>query len=142
MNIRPLTEQLYICPQLTEANIADAVKLGIRTVICNRPDQEEPDQPDFATVQQQLEQAGIRHNLFQPVTAPTINTADATHFADLLAQAEQPVLAFCRTGTRSTLLWGYGQAKQGRPVAEIIAVAAAAGIDLSSAEARLQAEQP
>ena len=141
MSIHLLADNLYISPQLTLADIDALSQAGIRTVICNRPDHEEPGQPDFATVQQWLTDAGIAHIHFQPVTAPTITTADADHFNQLLTNAATPVLAYCRTGTRCTLLWGYTQAKQGRPITEILNTAAHAGIDLNSAAARLQAEQ-
>ena len=51
MPIRKLTDSLYISPQLTEADVQEAVRLGIQTVICNRPDGEEENQPAFAEVQ-------------------------------------------------------------------------------------------
>ncbi|MGB4882355.1 MAG: TIGR01244 family sulfur transferase [Neisseria sp.] len=142
MIIQPLADQLFIGTQINDAeDIAQITKLGIRTVICNRPDQEEPGQPTFATVQQWLADAGIQNIVLQAVTAPAITAADGAKLEQLLADAEQPVLTYCRTGTRCALLWGFGQAKQGRPVAEIIAAATAAGVDISGAEARLQAEQ-
>lgn len=59
MPIRKLTDSLYIAPQLTEADVQEAVHLGIQTVICNRPDGEEENQPAFAEVQNWFKEAGI-----------------------------------------------------------------------------------
>lgn len=138
MNIRKLAEGLYIAPQLTPADAADAAALGIRSVICNRPDGEADDQPAFNQVQQWLAEAGITHTVHQPVLAPAINRQDISRFQTLLNQTEKPVLAYCRTGTRSTLLWAFHQVQNGLPVAEAVAAAKQAGVDLGSFEPRLQ----
>lgn len=138
MSIRKLADQLYIAPQLTEADVKEAAALGIRTVICNRPDGEEENQPAFAQIQNLLEAAGIRTAHHQPVVAPAINAADVAAFHKLLENADQPVLAYCRTGTRCSLLWGYHQVQNGSTAAEVAAAAAAAGVNLDNFQARLQ----
>lgn len=138
MNIRKLAEGLYIAPQLTRSDAADAAALGIRSVICNRPDGEADGQPAFNQVQQWLADAGITHTVHQPVVAPAINQQDAARFQTLLNQAEKPVLAYCRTGTRSTLLWAFHQVQNGLSVAEAVTAAEQAGVDLGSCEPRLQ----
>ena len=66
MPIRKLTDSLYIAPQLTEADVQEAVRLGIQTVICNRPDGEEENQPAFAEVQNWFKEAGINQFSHQP----------------------------------------------------------------------------
>ena len=139
MSILKLADNLYIAPQLTPADVEEAATLGIQSVICNRPDGEEDGQPTFSEVQQWLADAGIRHSVHQPVVAPQITTDDAAHFQVLCQQAPSSVLAYCRTGTRSSLLWGYTQAANGIPIADIIAAAQAAGIDLTNFTERLQA---
>lgn len=138
MSIRKLAGQLYIAPQLTEADVKEAAALGIRTVICNRPDGEEENQPAFAQIQSLLAAEGIRTAHHQPVVAPTINAADVAAFHKLLENADQPVLAYCRTGTRCSLLWGYHQVQNGSTAAEVVAAAAAAGVNLDNFQARLQ----
>lgn len=137
MNIHKLDNNLYIAPQLSESDISKAAELGIQTVICNRPDGEEENQPSFNTICQWLDTSGIRHHIHQPVTAPTINTEDAATFDSLCQQYPAPVLAYCRTGTRSALLWAYAQAGKGKELNEILESARAAGIDLSSFSERL-----
>ena len=68
MPIRKLTDSLYIAPQLTEADVQEAVRLGIQTVICNRPDGEEENQPAFAEVQNWFKEAGINQFSHQPLS--------------------------------------------------------------------------
>lgn len=138
MSIRKLAGQLYIAPQLTEADVKEAAELGIRTVICNRPDGEEENQPTFAQIQNLLAAEGIRATHHQPVVAPAINAADVAAFHKLLENADQPVLAYCRTGTRCSLLWGYHQVQNGSTAAEVVTAAAAAGVNLDNFQARLQ----
>ena len=139
MSILKLTDNLYIAPQLTQADTAEAARLGIRSVICNHPDGEEPGQPDFAQVQQWLAAEGIDDVQHQPVAAPTIQAGDVARFKALRQSSHTPVLAYCRTGTRCSLLWGLDQAAAGMPVAEIIAAAGQAGVDLGNFTERLQA---
>ncbi len=138
MAILKLADRLYVSPQLTREDVAEAAAMGIGSVICNRPDGEEEGQPSFAQLQQWLNEAGIRESRHQPVTAPAINGNDVAEFQNLLALSAKPVLAFCRTGTRSSLLWAFGQVRQGRDAAEVIAAAKAAGVDLSNFAQRLQ----
>lgn len=138
-----LADQLYIAPQINREDAAEAAKLGITTVICNRPDQEEPGQPTFAEITARLSEAGITEVKHQPLTAPQITEADALSFADTLAASKGPVLAYCRTGTRCSLLWAISRVHQGFGVAETIAeVKQKTGLDLTPFEAKLQtAEQ-
>lgn len=137
MSIRKLTDTLYIAPQLTEADAETAARLGIKSVICNRPDAEQPDQPDFAQVRQWLAAQGITQTAHQPVTAPAINAADVAAFQNLLAGLPAPVLAYCRTGTRSSLLWGFRQVQNGMTAEQVKTAAAQAGVDLTQFEERL-----
>lgn len=137
MSILKLAENLYVSPQLTETDAETAAKLGIKSVICNRPNREEENQPDAETVQQWLKNSGISAFYHQPVTAPAISQADVDAFHNLVRQAEPPVLAYCRTGTRCSLLWAYCQVQNGLNVDEAKQAAAQAGVDLSKFETRL-----
>lgn len=136
MDIRTLTTVLSVAPQLAPEEIPEAAKLGFRTIIANRPDFEGgPDQPTAAAVQAEAERAGLRFH-FQPVVSGAITPEDVAAFGKLLADAEGPVLAYCRTGTRCTMLWSLSQA--GRlPADEIIATAARAGYDVSGLRPKL-----
>ncbi|MGF6146939.1 Uncharacterized protein conserved in bacteria [Kingella potus] len=138
MAIMQLAENLYIAPQLGEADAAEAARLGIRSVICNRPNGEETHQPDYEQVKSWLAAAGITETAWQPVTAPTITLRDGQAFRLLAAASDQPVLAYCRSGTRSALLWAYGAVANGTSVADALAAAARAGVDLSKFAAGLE----
>lgn len=141
MPVYRLTDQLYIAPQLQEEDIAAAAALGIRSVICNRPDAEEAGQPAFADIQQLLARHGIGHSRHQPTTAPAITPADAAAFQALLDELPAPVLAYCRTGTRSTLLWAISQAAAGQHPDDLIEQARQVHVDLQPFAARLHAAQ-
>ena len=123
MSIQKLADNLYIAPQLTEADVQEAAKLGIQTVICNRPDGEEENQVTFKQVKSWLEAAGIREHHHQPVVAPAINAADVAAFQNLLKSVPQH------------------QVQNGASVAEVVAAAQQAGVNLSNFEARLQDAQ-
>ncbi|UOO82514.1 TIGR01244 family sulfur transferase [Uruburuella testudinis] len=138
MSIFKLADNLYIAPQLSREDAAEAAGLGIQSVICNRPDGEEPQQPAFAQVQQWLAEVGINDTAHQPVVAPQINADDIARFKQLRTEKPAPVLAYCRTGTRCSLLWGFEQVQNGATVAEVMAAAQKAGVDLSAFEPRLQ----
>lgn len=138
MAILKLDEHLYISPQLTKTDSEQIAQLGIKTVICNRPDDEEEGQPDFAQIKQWLEKAGVTGFHHQPVIARDIQKHDVETFRQLIGQAEYPVLAYCRTGTRCSLLWGFRRAAEGMPVDEIILRAEAAGVNLENFRTHLE----
>ena len=138
MTIHRLTEKLYISPQISPADAAEAAKLGICSVICNRPDGEEPGQPTAQQTADWLADAGIQSFHHQPVLAPQAGADDARQFAAQLEAADGAVLAYCRTGTRASLLWAIGQVQAGRNAAEVMAeVQQKTGLDLSPFAAKL-----
>lgn len=135
MDIRRIDDRLSVAPQIAIDDLASLKEAGYRAVICNRPDGEAPDQPSFEEMRQAAERAGIeiRH---QPVTSGRVTDEDAQAFARLMAELPGPVLAYCRTGTRSATLWALSQAGK-RPLTEILATAKAAGYDLSAVARRI-----
>lgn len=142
MTIYRLSDTLYISPQLTEKSIEQVTQLGIQTLIANRPDEEENNQPSFAQVQQLLEKSSIQNFIFQPLTMPEINSETATQFAQFASQT--PTLAYCRTGTRCSLLWAITQVQNGMDIDETIQyvyTASEGNIDLSVQRAKLEAAQ-
>ncbi|MBL0942983.1 MAG: TIGR01244 family phosphatase [Hydrogenophaga sp.] len=129
MDLKRLTPSLAVAPQVAPADMAALAAAGFTTVICNRPDGEQPGQPDHHTMAAAAQAAGLRF-VFQPVVSGQIGPAQVQAFGEALAQATGPVLAYCRSGTRCTTLWALSQAGQ-RPWDELLATAAAAGYDLS-----------
>lgn len=103
--IRPLTPGLCVAPQLTPEAMAEAARRGFRSVINNRPDYEEgPDQPTNASIQAAAEAAGL-HYAYLPVAGGYQSPEEIQQFGELLASLPQPILAFCRSGARSTRLF-------------------------------------
>ena len=130
-DIRKVTDDFAVAPQLLPQDMAEAARLGFRLVINNRPDHETPDQPTSSEMETAAEAAGMRY-LHVPVSGgPVLTAIEAVHHAT--AHAHGPVLAFCRSGTRSIVTWSLGQLEKGdRSRAELIALAHAAGYDLTS----------
>jgi len=136
MPFKALTPALSVSPQLTEADIAQAARDGFKAIIDNRPDGEEPGQPSAAVMQAvaALHGLGFAH---VPTVGGKISDEDVALMAHALANLEGPVLAYCRTGTRSTTLWALTEAGS-QPADALIATAADAGYDLAALRPRLE----
>ncbi|MBF1800278.1 bifunctional protein tyrosine phosphatase family protein/NAD(P)/FAD-dependent oxidoreductase [Alloalcanivorax profundimaris] len=132
-----LTADLSVAPQLHPQDMADLARAGFHTVINNRPEGEAEDQPDGQRLEQAAREAGMAYHAL-PVIPGQVEDADARRFGALLAGERGPVLAFCRTGTRSTCLWALSQSHRLDP-AVLLETAAGAGYDLGNLEPRLQA---
>ena len=105
MNLHPLSTTMSVSAQLIPDDIADIAAAGFRAVICNRPDGEGADQPNYA----EIERLCTEHDIeaaYLPVVSGKVTDADALAFASLLDLLPKPILAYCRTGTRSTTLPG------------------------------------
>ncbi|MGE4187168.1 MAG: TIGR01244 family sulfur transferase [Hyphomicrobiaceae bacterium] len=135
MEFRKLTDGISVSPQVTVADIPGIAAAGFRSIICNRPDGEGADQPLF----RELEKSAADHGLtsrYIPVQGGMVSDQSADDFAAALASLPGPVLAFCRTGTRSTTLWSLAEANT-RPVGEILLKAKDAGYDMSGVVRRI-----
>lgn len=99
MNARQITEDYSVSPQIAPEDIAAVKAAGFRSVICNRPDNEEPGQPSADTIRKAAEAAGLgfRH---VPVVSGQMTAENVTDQARALGELEGPVLAYCRSGTR------------------------------------------
>ncbi|PWS36948.1 TIGR01244 family phosphatase [Falsiroseomonas bella] len=136
MNARTLTATLSVSGQIAPSDIAGLAAAGFRAVLCNRPDGEGADQPAFAEIEAAAEGAGLRA-AYLPVVSGKVSDTDAAAFAEALDALPKPVLAYCRSGTRSATLWSLSEAARGRPVAEILAATKAAGYDMSGVARRI-----
>lgn len=127
---RRVTESLSVSPQVSEADIARAAAEGFTLVINNRPDGEDPSQPPSAVIEAAARAAGLDYVHIPVRGGPGPDQVEAV--ARAVAAAEGPVLAFCRSGTRSIVTWSIGQALSGSADREtLVAQGAAAGYDLS-----------
>lgn len=129
MTFRRLDDRTFVAGQIGAEDIAEAMALGVTTIINNRPDGEEPGQPLWVEIEAAARAAGLdcRHI---PI-AGGFSPDQVEAMAAALDEADGKVLAFCRSGTRSTWLWALARNARGGNGAEIIRQAAAAGYDLS-----------
>jgi uncharacterized protein (TIGR01244 family) len=129
-DFRKVTDDLSVAPQIELADVARAKAEGFAMVINNRPDGESPDQPSSAEVQAAAEAAGLAYVHIPVRGGPTPEQVEIER--QILAEAKGPVLAYCRSGTRSIVTWSIGQALAGtRSRQELIELGAEAGYDLS-----------
>lgn len=132
-----LTPGLAVAAQLQPSDMAQVVAAGFTRLVNNRPDGEEAGQPDQQDIRAAAEAAGLEYH-YLPVLAGGLSDANITEFVQLASTFDQPVLMFCRTGTRCTHLWALQQAQAGQSLEHIVASAHAAGYDLQGLLPRLQ----
>ncbi|MBM3595670.1 MAG: TIGR01244 family phosphatase [Alphaproteobacteria bacterium] len=131
---RKVTEKFYASPQIEAEDIGEAAQLGVRLVINNRPEGESEDQTPGPEIEAAARSAGIDYVAI-PVTHAGFSETQVSAMAEALARSEGPVLAYCRSGTRSTLLWALTEASRGRNPQKLAAEAAGAGYDVSPVRA-------
>lgn len=134
-NIRKLTDALSVSPQIAAADLPALHAVGIRAIICNRPDGEGADQPTVTEIRAAAAPLGIDVH-YLPVDTGKVTDDQAAQFGALVASLDGPVLAYCRSGTRSATLWALSQAGL-RPLDDLVATAGAAGYDLSALASRI-----
>jgi sulfide:quinone oxidoreductase len=132
-----LTPFLSVSGQLSETDVGIAGARGFHTIINSRPDSETEGQPTSAA----MEAAARRHGLeyrYLPVISGKITDSDVEAFGKILSEVRGPVLAYCRTGTRSTSLWALHSARQLDPDA-VLKVCTEGGYHLDALRPRLEA---
>lgn len=138
MELYELTDDLVVGAQIGPDAIPFLADRGIRAIVCNRFDGEEPGQPTFRSIEQAAAANGIKFvNL--PVLMPPnpISDLEAFTFGEVLDQLPKPVLAYCRPGSRCAILWALSAARR-RPFKDVVLAAMGAGYDLTSYTARFQ----
>lgn len=129
---RRVTEQFSVAPQLSPEDLARAASLGFTLVINNRPDGEEAGQPSAAEMAAAARAAGLAYVHIPVRGAPSPDQVEDNYRA--VEAASGPVLAFCRSGTRSIVTWSLGQFQADEMSgAELVELGARAGYDLSGA---------
>lgn len=126
-----LSKAFSVAPQLTAADIAAARAAGFRLIINNRPDGEEPGQPAGAEIAAAAEAAGLAYAEI-PVGPSGLSEAHLDAFDEAVAAADGPVVAYCRSGTRSAFLRAVAKVRAGAPVEAVISEARDAGYDFSA----------
>jgi len=135
MDLKKITEKTAVSPQITTQDIAAIKEAGFRAIICNRPDGEGADQPSFEEIEAAAKKVGLEA-AYVPVTSGKVRDEDVESFGAALKDLPRPVLAYCRTGTRSATLWSLHESKK-RPMHEILAATKAAGYDMNGVARRI-----
>ena len=125
---RKLTDTIYVSPQIGLDEIAEAARIGIKLIINNRPEGESDDQLPGPEVEAAARTVGVDYVAI-PVTHSGFSEPQVAAMAKALNEANGPVLAYCRSGTRSTLLWALSEASQGGDPDALTNMAAKAGYD-------------
>ena len=135
MDIKALTPHLSISPQVMVAELEAVAQMGFKAIICNRPDGEGPDQPSFKEIQTAALALGIQMS-YLPAEAGKVSDADGKAFGELLATLPAPVLAYCRTGMRSTTMWALSQSGI-TPLPQILEASQRVGFDMKALVQRI-----
>jgi len=133
MQIHKLTEQLSVAAQISSQDIAELATAGFRSLINNRPDGEVDGQPASALLASVAASHGLDYR-YLPVVSGQLSEQNVVDFAEALRSLPSPVLAFCRTGTRSCTLWALQATGDADAVLD---TARQAGYDLQTLRSRL-----
>jgi len=136
MDIRQVTPRYSVSPQIDPSDLAAIKAAGFTKVICNRPDEENPPSHQAAAMAEAAEAAGIAFEVL-PLTHQTMTPENVTRQFDMVDGAEGPVLAYCASGTRCTVIWALSQAGK-LSADEILGTAAKAGYMLEQLRPRLE----
>ena len=129
MDLRKITDNISVSPQIESDDIPAILKAGFRSVMCNRPDGEEPGQCCYDDVAKAAVAAGLEVH-WLPIVTSAITVEDITEFRAALDEMQKPLLAYCRTGTRCTMMWTIALFKE-MQAQEILDLTSKAGYDMS-----------
>lgn len=112
MQYRQITEDYAVSPQISVEDVTLIKEVGFKSVICNRPDDEDPGQPGHDEIQRAVEAAGLTFQWI-PVISGQMTPQNVEDQAAALEELPRPVLAYCRSGTRCTNLYAGIQQMRG-----------------------------
>lgn len=136
MDLRKINDDLSVAPQIGIDEIADAAAQGFKTLICNRPDGEEADQPVAEDMADVAGDVGMTF-VHQPVISGGVTFDDVDQFGKLMDELPKPILAYCRSGTRCSTLWALSQATV-MDIDEILDACSRAGYDYTGMRPTLE----
>lgn len=136
MDLRKITDDFSVSPQIECEDVADIAEAGFRSILCNRPDGEEFGQCAYDAVAEAAQAAGLAVRSV-PIVSGMLSEADLAAFRAALDELPKPILAYCRSGTRCTMLWSmtsFGDLGAD----EIVKATSAAGYDMSGLMRQMQ----
>ncbi|TPE51418.1 TIGR01244 family sulfur transferase [Amaricoccus solimangrovi] len=104
MSITKITPEYSVSTQISVEDVAEIAAMGYRSIMCNRPDGESPDQTPVAEIRAAAEARGLAF-AFVPVISGGVAPQNVAAFEEALEELPAPVLAYCRSGTRCRTLW-------------------------------------
>ena len=136
--IRQINESISVAPQIAVEQVAEIAAAGYTTIVNNRPDDEDAGQPSGEAIRAAAKAAGLKY-VSIPVTHAGFSHPQIDAMTQALTDSDGPVLAYCRSGTRSCNLWALAAAKAGRTPNLLLAQAEDAGYDLRGIRPMLDA---
>ncbi len=137
MDIRKLSPNYAVSPQIDAADVAAIAEAGFKTIICNRPDAEVPPSHHASVIETAARDAGLAFVII-PVTHQGLNMEMIAAQKAALDGSDGPTLAYCASGTRSSIVWALGQASE-MSADDILAATSAAGYDLGGLRPQIDA---
>jgi uncharacterized protein (TIGR01244 family) len=125
--LRQLDDKVLVSGQIRPEDVAALVGEGVTMLVNNRPDGEEPDQPLGMDIEEAARTAGIDYRSIPIIRG--IGPADADAMQEAIRATRGKMLAFCRTGTRSSLAWALAKSDEGMPREEIERHLSNVGVD-------------
>lgn len=136
--MKQIDSNYFVSEQITVDDLQNINAQGIKSIICNRPDNEAEDQTNYSDIEEAANKLGMEI-CFIPVDRNGINNDHIHFFNEAFKKMQHPILAYCRSGMRSTTIWALSNPDKQDPV-EIINKANNAGYDISSFRDRISAE--
>ncbi len=130
MERKQISDTLSVSSQISLEDVAFLKNEGIKTIICNRPDGEDPGQLEHDKIREQAINSGMEFH-FMPVISGKMTPQDGDNFSEIINNTPTPIHAYCRSGTRCSILWALSELKVGATRDSILEQAAKAGYDLS-----------
>ena len=135
MDIKKLTNTISVADQISEADLTEIAQAGFKSLICNRPDGEGSDQPGFKEIEIAAKALGLAIR-YLPAESGKVTDEQGKEFGKLTDELPKPILAYCRTGMRSTTMWALSNSEK-MPLPSIVETAAQAGYDVKALARRI-----
>lgn len=137
MDLRQITPTYSVTPQIEPADVASLAAMGVKTLICNRPDMENPPALQSSAMLAAAQAHGIGF-IYNPFQGHTISQENVDIQATALATADSPVVGYCASGNRCTVVWGFGAAGH-VPVDDIVTIGQSYGYPFEQLRPALEA---
>ena len=129
--MKEVTKNYFVSPQILASDVKLLKEQGFETIVCNRPDNEEPNQADFESINKECSRLGLKFYNY-PLSPGDLNIERVLETKGLLEEGNK-ILAYCRTGTRCITLWACAEVAN-KEVKEILKISENAGYDLNHME--------